>query len=190
MKPLRVFILDDDVDSSMCLSVYLQRIDGVKLAGIGNDPGKAIYDIIEANPDLLLLDIEMPGMSGFDAISILKSENCNPTIIVVSSYFQYAIKGIRERVADYLLKPVDFADFKACILKFISKYKDQTRKKIPELPEIERKVAQGMFQGKTSSEIGDQLCLSPHTVDKYRGAILKKTGMKSTFELISNFYFH
>ncbi len=187
MNLLRVYVLDDDKESAQCLSCYLKDIEHVKCVGIENDPVTAISEIISTNPDLLLLDIEMPCISGFDVVAALKAQNCNPHVAFVSGYFQYAVRAIRERAVDYLLKPVSFIELKNCIIKCQKLQSENKQKTKLVLNDIEQRIAESLFQGKTSNQIGDQLCLSPHTVDKYRCQILKKAGVKSTLELISHF---
>jgi two-component system LytT family response regulator len=75
----------------------------------------ALASIVEMEPDIVFLDIEMPNMSGFDMLEKLQSINFK--LIFTTSYDQYAIKAIRFSALDYLLKPIDFEELQNAVKK-------------------------------------------------------------------------
>jgi two-component system LytT family response regulator len=77
----------------------------------------ALHAIRQYTPDLLFLDVEMPGMNGFEMLEQLPAVNFE--IIFTTSYDQYALKAIRFSAIDYLLKPIDEAELKTAVQKVI-----------------------------------------------------------------------
>ena len=80
--------------------------------------------MITFEPDIIFLDIKMPGKDGFAFIHDLPQKKRKPGIVFVTAYEQYAIKAIKNQAFDYLLKPVNRKELKQCILKFIERMKD------------------------------------------------------------------
>ena len=76
----------------------------VEIAGTSTDPVKAVDAIIEAQPDVLFLDIEMPGMTGFQMLARLDPQ---PLIIFTTAYDRYALEAFGVNSVDYLLKPIE-----------------------------------------------------------------------------------
>lgn len=99
---MRTLIVDDELPARDRLKRLLAGNNTVELIGEAED-GKSAVEIIEAeNPDLVLLDIQMPGLDGFDVIRMLTKP---PLIIFVTAYDQYAIQAFEVNALDYLLKP-------------------------------------------------------------------------------------
>ena len=104
--PLRALIADDEPIARQVLREELEQIDGVSLVGEA-DNGRTALDMIgQLHPDLVLLDLEMPIMGGFDVVRQLKRGTHLPVIVIVTAYDQYAIQAFEAGAVDYLLKPV------------------------------------------------------------------------------------
>lgn len=99
---LRTLIVDDEAPARERLRKLLAQNDLVELIGEAEDGMKAVELIEEVNPDLVLLDIQMPGLDGFGVIKMLQKP---PLIIFVTAYDEYAIKAFEVNALDYLLKP-------------------------------------------------------------------------------------
>jgi two-component system LytT family response regulator len=113
-------IVDDEPYSCESLATLLERYcSDVKLLDICYSGADALKAIREQAPTLLFLDIEMPGMNGFEMLQQLPSINLS--IIFTTSYDQYAIKAIRFSALDYLLKPVDREELQNAVQKVIHK---------------------------------------------------------------------
>lgn len=96
-------IIDDEEEARMGLSLLLQQDEDVKLVAICSDGIDAIKQLNSAQPDLLFLDIQMPGANGFE---VLNSISYQPTgVIFVTAYDQFALKAFEVHALDYLLKP-------------------------------------------------------------------------------------
>jgi len=119
MKPIKCTIVDDN-------PLALDRLEGMlKLSGQTfiiekwADPEEAVIHIPEDIPDLVFLDVEMPGMSGFDVINKLHQAHCFPVFIFVTGFNQYAIKAIKAEAFDYLIKPVDLDELNVCLSRLL-----------------------------------------------------------------------
>lgn len=105
-KTLQALIVDDEALARRGLKHRLKSIDGVAIAGEARNGREAVEKIRELAPDLVFLDIQMPGMTGFDVIRELHSEDL-PAILFVTAYDEYAIDAFEVNAVDYLLKPID-----------------------------------------------------------------------------------
>ena len=110
-------ITDDEPMARKGLQSYVERVDFLSLTGVCEDAIQLNTLLKTQQPDLLLLDIEMPYLSGLDLLATL---NQPPKVIVTSAYEQYALKGYELDVVDYLLKPISFERF----LKGVNKVHD------------------------------------------------------------------
>jgi two-component system LytT family response regulator len=103
---IRALVVDDESLSRRGLMLRLNEAPDVEVVGQAINGREALLAIREYQPDLVFLDIEMPGMSGFDVINQLPTESM-PLVIFVTAFDRYAIKAFEARAVDYLLKPVD-----------------------------------------------------------------------------------
>jgi DNA-binding LytR/AlgR family response regulator len=103
---IRAIIVDDEEDAHDLLTFLLNKIEDIQIVGQANNVDTAIQLILEHKPEIIFLDIEMPGKSGFDLIHELDHFDHNPTIIFTTAYNEYAIEAIRHAAFDYLLKPI------------------------------------------------------------------------------------
>jgi len=111
-EKIRALIVDDEALSRQGLLIRLRSAPDVEVIGEAANGQEALEAIREHQPDLVFLDIEMPGLSGLDLVSQLPTETM-PMIVFVTAYDRYAIQAFEARAIDYLLKPVDqerFAD--------------------------------------------------------------------------------
>lgn len=137
----------------------------------------AVDEVKRLKPDLLLLDVEMPGKTGLEIADELRKSTTNTKVIFVTSHNHYAIQAIRKEAFDYLTKPVDIDDLKAALNRLKGTVQSN-------LTERELEIIRLIAQGKTSQEIAEIIHLSRHTVDTHRRKILEKTECKNSLELI------
>ena len=113
---IKAIIVDDEPNCCEILATLLERYcPQVKVADICYSGQAAINSIVEMNPDIVFLDIEMPNMNGFELLEKLQSVNFK--LIFTTSYDQYAIKAIRFSALDYLLKPIDREELQNAVKK-------------------------------------------------------------------------
>ena len=126
-KALHVLIIDDDpgaIDILTCLLEDFEEITEVKSAN-GVDQG--ITQIMKRLPDLVFLDIDMPGKNGFEFIHELNQLGLSTTIIFQTAHSKYSIDAIRHAAFDYLLKPVDPVELKKSIHRFHNQEENKTK---------------------------------------------------------------
>jgi two-component system response regulator LytT len=105
--PISCIIVDDEQPALEEINFLLESIPGVKVIGQGRNGIEAIRLVEELEPDLLFLDIEMPGLSGFKVVEQLASKDELPQVIFVTAYDQYAVKAFDVNAVDYILKPIE-----------------------------------------------------------------------------------
>lgn len=106
-KKLRSIIIDDEQESIELIDNLLHDIEQVEVVATCTNVDDAITLILNHKPDILFLDIQMPGKTGFDLLNELKDFDISPYIIFVTAFDQYAIKAIHHSAFDYILKPVN-----------------------------------------------------------------------------------
>src|SRR6187431_2084544 len=103
---IKVVLVDDEVQSCKSLAIKLKDIaEDIEVVGTFHHPDKAILGIRKLKPELVFLDIEMPGMNGFQMLE--KMEEFDFEVIFVTAYHEYTLNALRISALDYLLKPVD-----------------------------------------------------------------------------------
>jgi two-component system LytT family response regulator len=114
VAPIRALVVDDEAWARRNLTVLLRRdpsIGSIVECGSGL---QAIEEIKKSMPDLVFLDVQMPGCDGFDVLELLG--NALPsTVIFVTAYDEYALRAFEAGALDYLLKPFDDARFRRAL---------------------------------------------------------------------------
>lgn len=103
---LRVLIADDEALARQRLEDLLRKEDGVEIAGTAEDGPGAVEAIKSQHPDLVFLDIQMPGRTGLEVVHDVGPENMPPTIFV-TAFDHYALAAFDVAAVDYLVKPFD-----------------------------------------------------------------------------------
>lgn len=106
-QPLRVLIADDEPLAAERLQLLLAKAEGAQLVGTASDGESAINLTRALNPDLLLLDIAMPGLDGIDVARALAAQAPSPAVVFVTAFDQFAVAAFEVEAVDYLMKPVD-----------------------------------------------------------------------------------
>src|SRR5438445_13734179 len=106
-KALRVLIADDEPLAAERLQLLLARAEGAQLVGTASDGDSAINLTEALHPDVLLLDIAMPGLDGIGVARALATQNPSPAVVFVTAFDQFAVAAFEVEAVDYLMKPVD-----------------------------------------------------------------------------------
>ena len=104
---MRSLLADDEESARERLKRLLKAHPGVEVVGEARDGLEAVTKIEELQPDLLFLDIEMPGLSGFEVLQSLPPKARLPLVIFVTGYDQHALEAFEANALAYLLKPVE-----------------------------------------------------------------------------------
>jgi two-component system LytT family response regulator len=105
-QPLRTLIVDDESLARRGLKHRLREVPDVEIIAEAANGREALKIIEESDPDLVFLDIQMPGMDGFDVLRALPGGSL-PAIVFVTAFDDYAIKAFEAHALDYLLKPIE-----------------------------------------------------------------------------------
>ena len=101
---MRAFLVDDEALAVKRLERMLTVTKRVQVVGKSTDPVEALPAVLEAKPDILFLDIEMPGMTGFEMLAHRKPQ---PWVVFTTAYDRYALEAFGVNSVDYLLKPIE-----------------------------------------------------------------------------------
>jgi two-component system, LytTR family, response regulator len=101
---LRTLVVDDEPVARRRLRTLLKAEPSVEIVAECEDGHVALDAVRRLHPDLMFLDVQMPGLDGFDVIELLKPDAC-PAVVFVTAYDQYAMRAFDVNAADYLLKP-------------------------------------------------------------------------------------
>lgn len=106
MNKLRVIIADDERPARMFLKNVLADFEDVEIVGEAENGAEAVEIIKQTKPDLALLDLQMPEVTGLDVVRLLR-RNQMPLVAFVTAYDEYAVQAFEVNAVDYLLKPVE-----------------------------------------------------------------------------------
>src|SRR5688572_11458443 len=105
-QPIRTIIVDDEELARRGIELRLANHSDIAIVGQCVNGREAIAAIAQDKPDLMFLDIQMPGLSGFEVLARLPQESL-PMVIFVTAYDRYALDAFEAQAIDYLLKPIN-----------------------------------------------------------------------------------
>jgi len=103
---LKALIVDDEELARRGLEIRLEKFSDIKICAQSRNGREALEAVREHAPDLMFLDVQMPGMDGFDVLRNLSTSNM-PAVIFVTAYDEFALKAFDANALDYLLKPIN-----------------------------------------------------------------------------------
>jgi two-component system LytT family response regulator len=106
MKPIRTLLVDDEELARRGLEIRLEKYPDVEICGQAANGRLALEAIAALKPDLVFLDIQMPGMDGFEVLERIEVKPM-PAVIFATAFDRYAIDAFEAHALDYLLKPID-----------------------------------------------------------------------------------
>ncbi len=156
---IRTLIIEDEAPARMLLQGFLADHPAIEVIGEYADGFSGLKAINDNKPDLLILDIQMPKLTGFELLELL--DDNVPEIIFTTAYDQYAIKAFEMNAVDYLMKPFS----KDRLHQAIDKVVDRFRRKIPEQSPLKKLVENLHDQQETIERIvvrnGSQIHVIP-----------------------------
>ena len=187
-----VFVVDDDVG----VREYLQRLIGSVRLGVALfATAQEFLEAYQADqPGCLLLDVRMPGLSGFDLQAQLQERGIRLPIIMMTAYAEVpmAVRALRSGAVDFIEKPLDgqivLDRVQQAIAKDLASHRDRherhlVQQRLARLTPRQRTVLDGLVAGKPSKVIAAELGLSPSTVDVHRGRLMERLQARSLPDL-------
>lgn len=124
MNNLRAIIVDDESLARRGLALRLQQIPQVDVVAECANGQQALDAIAEHEPDLVFLDIQMPGIDGFDVVRRLQADTM-PMVIFVTAFDEYAVDAFKVHAVDYVLKPIDDDRLHAAIDRAVAHHEQE-----------------------------------------------------------------
>ncbi len=208
-EKIKVMLVDDHTLIRDALGSMLHQADDLQVVGSVSSGEELIGKLGSVNPDVVLMDIMLKGMTGIEATRWIKERTPKVKVILVSSEVkkEFVSAGIQAGIDGYLPKDVEKATLLTAIhsvmngekyfneavtqLVFEDFYKKeknsvdvQRQLKLTDLSKRELEVLTLIASGKTNKEVADELFISTKTVDSHKMHILDKLGLKNTAELV------
>jgi two-component system, NarL family, invasion response regulator UvrY len=199
---INILLVDDHPIIRDGLRAALAQDTGLNVVGEAQNADEAITKTREARPDVVLLDISLPGKNGFEVLKQLHTEMPEVRVLILSTYSekQYAVRCLKSGAWGYLTKSSGSAELIEAIRTIMQGRKyvgasltqllvadnDPGRVRMPHevLTDREFQILCLFGQGNTVSRIADILSLSVSTVGTHRAHILEKMNMHTTAELV------
>lgn len=204
MKPIRVLLADDHTLVLAGLRGLLTRLAGVEVVGEAADGHETLRLAEALRPDIVLLDIAMPGMNGLEVAQRLADTDPAIRVVILSMHAseEYVLRALRAGAAGYLLKDSAVAELELAIRsvtrgetylsppvskRVVDEYVARTGG-IPDplaaLTPRQREILQLVAEGHTSKDIAQRLGLSYRTIETHRNQLMKRLGVTDLTGLV------
>jgi NarL family two-component system response regulator LiaR len=186
--PIRVLVVDDHQMEQRGLVTLLRSFNDLELAGVARNGAEALELCETAHPDVILMDLLMPGMDGVEATSTIRERYPDIHIIVLTSWDEYDLvqRALAVGAERYLLKNISAVELAEAIRGASPPAQTEIPETLPDfradLTAREIEVLSQVAQGLTNGQIAAHLIISRATVKYYVSSILSKLGATSRTE--------
>lgn len=205
ITPIRIVIADDHPIVRKGLRDLLESREGFSVTGEAADGLEAIRLVEQLKPEVLLLDLMMPGLSGLEALRKIRRRSPSTRVIVFSMYGSepYVLEALKGGATGFVLKDSAPADILTAIHEvcagrhylspslseyaievYLAKSTESTSDPYETLTAREREVLYLAAEGRSTQETADRLFISPRTVETHRTHLMRKLGLHSQADLI------
>jgi len=207
-EQIRVLIVDDDALVRAGLTMLLAGAGDIKIVGEAADGREVEHAIAEHQPDVVLMDIRMPGMDGLAATEILRRRDRPPEVIVLTTFDadDHVLRALRAGASGFLLKDTPPANIVRAIRAVAvgepmlsptitrrlighvtgsddGERRRHAREQLDRLTEREREVAVAIGRGQSNAEISRELYMSIATVKAHVSRLLEKLGFNNRVQI-------
>jgi two-component system response regulator NreC len=201
---IRVLLADDHTIVRSGLNLLLSSEMGIEVIGEASDGAAAVDLVQELRPDVVLMDIGMPGLNGLEATRRIKQLTPEVNILVLTMHRseEYFFQMLEAGASGYILKGAETGDLISAVRsvargdafiypsmarRLLQEYLSQSGAEDPGLPRLtarEKEILQYIAKGYTSKEIAAQLVISPSTVHTHRTNLMHKLNLTKRHELV------
>jgi two-component system, NarL family, response regulator NreC len=199
---IRVLIVDDHAVVRSGLRLLLDAEDGIEAVGEAGDVRTAVFEVREKKPDVVLMDVVMPGQSGIEGVPLVLKESPASKVLVLSMQDdpRYVREAFAAGASGYVLKEAVDAEVVAAVREVASggsyvhpvlgarlvaaEAEAKAREEADPLSEREREVMRLLALGHTNQEIAKMLYISVRTAETHRAHIMQKLRLTSRAELV------
>lgn len=206
MAAIRIILVDDHAILRAGLRALLANYADIEVVGEAGDGNAALAQVNELNPDVVVMDVAMPGMNGLSATRQIMQAHPDTKVLVLTQYSskEYVLPLLRAGAGGYVLKQAIDTDLVAAIRAVargesflyppVAKLVLEAYLKDPEgasadpfaeLTDREREILVHVAQGRSTREIAELLHISPNTVDVHRARLMQKLDLHSVAEITS-----
>lgn len=200
-RPMRVVIADDHMVVRQGIRGVLEEIDGLEIVAEAGDGDEALALVAEHHPDVVVVDVNMPGKTGLEVTKALREDEIPVRILILSMHDdpEYILQAVRAGADGYVLKDVAPADLRDAVVAvhegreyFTARVtqqlgvglrreieEEQLRTRVNSLTNREMEVLLLVAEGLTNREAGDRLDISPRTVETHRERVMGKLRIRT-----------
>ena len=208
-EQIRVLVVDDDALVRAGLTMLLAGVDDIEIVGEAADGSEVEHAVAEHQPEVVLMDIRMPGMDGLAATEIVRARDPSPEVIVLTTFDadDHVLSALRAGASGFLLKDTSPADIVRAIRTVAAgepilsptitrrliehatgseggeRRRRHARGQLDLLTEREREVAIAIGHGKSNAEISRELYMSIATVKAHVSRLLEKLGFNNRVQI-------
>ncbi|MDN4480926.1 response regulator transcription factor [Demequina muriae] len=198
---MRIVIVDDDPLVRMGLGAILRSEPGWEVVAEAGDGSAAVAEVRRAHPDVVLMDVRMPGMDGLEATRLIVESGSAAKVLVLTTFEvdEYVFEAMRAGAAGFVLKrlpPTELIEavrvvaagesllFPASTRAVIERFAGPEDADLPDLTEREQDVLRELARGLSNPEIAARLFVSVETVKSHVAAILTKLGVRDRTQAV------
>jgi DNA-binding NarL/FixJ family response regulator len=208
-EQIRVLVVDDDALVRAGLSLLLAGADDITIVGEADDGSEVAAEVANHRPDVVLMDIRMPGMDGLAATELLRAHADAPEVIVLTTFEadDYVLRALRAGASGFLLKdtpPTEIVHavravavgepmLSPAVTRWLIGHVTggesadhrmrHARQQLDRLTDREREVAVSIGYGKSNAEIGSELYMSVATVKAHVSHVLEKLELNNRVQI-------
>ena len=205
---IRVLIVDDDALVRAGLNILLAGASDIQIVGEAADGSEVEDAVAESQPDVVLMDIRMPGMDGLAATEIVRAQDLPPEVIILTTFDadEHVLRALRAGASGFLLKDTPPAGIVGAIRAVVAgepilspaitrrlighvtgsdggERRRHAREQLNRLTDREREVAVAIGAGKSNAEISRELYMSIATVKAHVSRLLEKFGFNNRVQI-------
>jgi len=200
-KKIKLAVVDDHPIVVQGIVSLLESLNDIEVVGSFYTGTDLLTFLKDSHLDMVLIDVMLPDINGIELCAEIKKTSPNTIVLAISNHTERSIimKIIQNGASGYMLKNASVGELKDCmknamrgdvafskeVIEIIAKPSFNDLKGSPKFTKREKQIIQYIAKGKTTSQIADELFLSPLTIETHRRNMMQKLDVKNAIELIN-----